>query len=132
MSISQAFQQYVNLVTIAIVVLIITLIIGAYFQAKKDDKKIDIMMKDLEKLLTEKELEFYKSNPEPYKFTVQLVLDQGGNLEPHNDAYIDNLSILKNMIKNDISKKENEEKNRRKIREQLASNEEPLNPFMDK
>ena len=132
MSISQAFQQYVNLITITIIVLVIVLIIGAYFQAKKDDKKIDIMMKDLEKLLTEKELEFYKSNPKLHQFTIQLVLNQGGNLEPNSDAYIDNLSILKNMIKNDISKRENEEKNRRKIREQLASNEEPLNPFMDK
>ena len=39
MSISQAFQSYVNLATITTIVLIITLIIGAYFQAKKDDKK---------------------------------------------------------------------------------------------
>ena len=88
-------------------------------------------MKDFEKLLTEKEFELYKSNPKLYQNTLQLIIEPDGNLEPNSDAYIDHLAALKDIIKNDISKKENEEKRRKKIREQLASNEEPPNPFME-
>jgi len=131
MSLSQLFQSYINLATITIIVLIIVLIIFTPILRKKDDKKINLMMKDFEKLLTEKEFELYKSNPKLYQNTLQLIIEPDGNLEPNSDAYIDHLAALKDIIKNDISKKENEEKRRKKIREQLASNEEPPNPFME-
>lgn len=134
MSLSQLFQSYVNLATITIVILVVVLIIFTPILKKRDENnviKIDLAMKDFEKLLTEKEFQLYKSNPKLYRNTFQLIIEPNGNLELNNDAYIDNLAALKDIIKNDISRKENEEKRRKKIREQLASNEEPSNPFME-